>query len=198
MPDGLDPKYWDATGGQVALPALLKDFTELSGFKKAQDDLRASLPKTADEYKFEFKAPEGFKLPDGVDFKVDPNDTRIPFVRELAAKHALPQSVVDDLVLADAKAQLADHNRNMEIVAAERAKLGEKGQARMDAVKTFLGQDFEHLSLALDNAQAFEALERLIARSTSSNIPGGGPVPNPPPAVPEKQADRWYPSQKAG
>lgn len=181
-PQGLE-KYWDAQGAKLNTDALAKDYTELSGFKKAQDDLRASLPKTPDDYKFEFKAPQDFKLPDGVQFKVDPKDPRIPLVREVAAKHALPQAVIDDLVFADAKLKIAEHQQNLEIVAAEKAKLGEKGQARMDAVKAFLGDDFEPLSLALDSAEAFQALERLIARATNSGVPAGGGAGDPPPVV---------------
>jgi hypothetical protein len=196
-PQGLE-KYWDAQGAKLNTDALAKDYGELSSFKKAQDDLRATLPKTPDDYKFEFKAPQDFKVPDGVQFKVDPKDPRIPLVREVAAKHALPQSVIDDLVVADAKLKIAEHQQNLEIVAAERAKLGEKGQARMDAVKSFLGDDFEHLSLALDSADAFQALERLIARASSSSIPGAGGGGHEPPKPPQQITDRWYPSQKVG
>lgn len=190
-PEGLDPKFWDATAGQVNTAELIKGYGELAGFKKAADEAKAALPKTADDYKFEFKAPQDFKAPEGVQFKVDPKDPRIPFVREIAAKYGLPQSAVDDLVVADAKLKLADHLQNMEIVKAERAKLGETGEARMKAVETFLGEDFQHLALVMDNADAFQAMERLIKRATASNIAGGAP-PNPPQPEQQSITDRWY------
>ena len=194
MPEGLDPRFWDATGGKVNTDLLIKDHQELSGFKKAHDEAKAALPKDGKDYKFAFVAPEGFKMPDGMkEIAVDQNDPRIPFVRNLAVKHGWSQAVVDDLVAANIQAQLAEHNLNLEIAAAERAKLGEKGPARMDAMKTFLGKDFEILSLVMDNHEAFEAMERLIARIGTTQIPGGGAPPEPPKPPPKTLADRMWP-----
>ncbi len=208
MPTGLDAKYWDAAGGKLNQDVLLKDFTELSGFKKAHDDAKAALPKDVSGYKVEFKAPKDFKLPEGVpEIKVDPKDPRIPVLLDFAHRRGLGQDAVDELVSATMIAEHAAYvdwdKAEKARVAEEHKKLGENADARKAAIETYLtAWNKDHAAALLANATdaaSIVALEALISDRTK--IPGGGPSPEPPKPA-QTVTERWYggtsqPQQKA-
>jgi len=201
-PDGLDVKYWDATGGKVNQDALLKDFQELSGFKKAADEAKAGLPKDPTGYKLEFKPPKDFKLPEGTpEIKIDPKDPRIPVLLDFAVRRGLPQEAVDDLV---SQTMIAEHAAYQQWdasektrIAEEHKKLGENADARKAAVQTFLtGWDKNHAAALMEvatDAATFQALEALIARGATTQIPGGGSLPEAPKPAQKSLADRMWP-----
>lgn len=200
MPEGLDPKYWDATGGKLNDVALIKDFSELSGFKKTFDESRAALPKDPAGYKLELKLPEGFKAPEGYTPKIDEKDPRIPMLQAFAVKHQMSPEAVNELAALDvvATAQMYEQFDKAEKarVEAEKAKLGDKADVRMAAVDTFLKTlgDEKHAALQgiMTDSVAFQAIEDLIARANGTAIPGAGGGDPPKPHNAQPIHDRWY------
>lgn len=205
-PQGLE-KYWDATGAKLNTEALAKDYGELAGFRKASDDAKAALPKDAAGYKVEFKAPKDFKLPEGVrEIKVDPKDPRIPVLLDFAVRRGLGQDAVDDLVSATMIAEHATYQQwdasEKTRIAEEHKKLGENADARKAAIESALtAWNKDHAAVLMANATdaaQIVALEALINHRTTTQIPGGGPSPEPPKPA-QSVTDRWYgtPQQKA-
>ncbi|MCC6314819.1 MAG: hypothetical protein IT337_12495 [Thermomicrobiales bacterium] len=202
MPSGLDPKYWDATNG-LKTDDLLKDFGELSAYRAQAEARLAEVPDKPEGYKLElpadFQVPEEFKEA----FKLDESDPRLPHARALAKELGLPQGAFAKLIALDARLQIEAAQQAQAQMTAEMAKLGDKFPARREAVNAFVRANLTPEQAAglegiATSAAAFEAIEALIAKATTTRIPGTQPEPARPPQ-PVPQAERWYGSQqKAG
>jgi len=203
MPEGLPPQFWDSAGGKVNLPDLVKSYGEISAFKTQHDQRVAGLPKTATDYKIEVKLPDTVKLPDGMTFKIDDKDPRIPAVQALAHKHQLSQETVTELIALHAQSEIEAHVAAEASIQAEMKKLGENGKARVEALNAYFKanlskEEDEALRPVIGNAAAFAAVEKLIAKAVTQRVPGNVlPEPAKPVALPIEQ--RWYPptQQKA-
>src|SRR5262245_46392457 len=83
-PDWLPDSHWDAKAGTIG-QSFAPHYAELSALHRTETERRAALPKTPDDYTFEFKPPEGFKVPDGLPegtkIGINKDDPRIPQVR---------------------------------------------------------------------------------------------------------------------
>jgi hypothetical protein len=205
MPEGLPAQFWDQSSGQVNMPDLVKSYGELSTFKTSHDERLAALPQKAEDYKVEWKAPDGFKPPEGLDpaaLKINDKDPRIPALRAFAFEHKMSQDQVTALVGLHVQAQIAEFAEADAEIQAEMKALGENGKTRVTAAETFLKaavstEEYAALRPFIGNARAFAAIEKLIAKATA-----GGPPPNsndggnPPPKPQTRIADRFY-GQKA-
>jgi hypothetical protein len=212
-PEGLPPQFWDATGGKVNLDALIKDYGEHAGFRKAHDEAKAALPKDPAGYKIalpeNFKLPDGLELPEGFAPKIDEKDPRIPMLQALAVEEGLSPALVSKLAALDVAATaqvIAAHDKAEKArVAEEMKKIGDNADVRMKAAETFLkttlgDEKAAALQSFMTDAVTFGAIEDLIARATRGVMPGGAsPLPNNQ-APPQSVTDRWYGNtqQKAG
>ncbi len=198
IPEGLPTQFWDQGSGAVKMQDFIKAHTELSTFKTQHDERLATLPKSPDEYKFEAKAPDGVKLPDGFELKIDEKDPRIQPIRQLAHKYQLPQDFVNELVGMDIQMQVAALEQADAELQAEMKKLGENGPVRVKAMEDYLkanvgGDEYDALRPVLGNAAAFSALEKVIAKAVKTSTPPNGAGDDPPPPQQKPRlADRMY------
>lgn len=201
MPDGLPSQFWDQSAGQVNMGELIKAHTDLATFKQQHDERIAGLPQKADDYKVEWKAPDGFKAPDGLDvaaLKINPDDPRVPALRQFAHEHKLTQDQVSGLVALHVQAQIAEFAAAQAEIQGEMKKLGENGPVRVkaaeDYLKANLGKDeYEAMRPFIGHSTAFAALEKLIAMATKQGVPpNGGGGGSPPRQERPRLADRFY------
>lgn len=152
----------------------------LRAFKAEFDVRQQDVPKDG-TYKIELN---GVEVPEGMDLKINEDHIMAKPVKEWAKKHNATQGMVNELVAIQAQAEIAKANQFKADIAAERTKLGETGQARIDAVKTALsgrlGERAAPLINGLVTAEQVESYEALL-RSTiaSAPIPGAGTAGKP-------------------
>lgn len=140
MADKAFDAYFDPAKG-VKFDVFTKDFNELRSFK-AQDDLRrAAVPAKAEEYKLAL--PQAFEMPKGpdgkpVEFKFDETDPRLAPVRAFALARGIDQAGFSELLAIHAQYEIGEMQQINGARAAEQAKLGANGPARVDAVSRIL------------------------------------------------------------
>lgn len=160
--------YWDAKAG-LKSDALAKDLTELPqlrAFKATEDSRRLTLPQKAEDFAFEL--PADFKPPQGVEFKLNPDDQRVAEARAFALKAGLDKDQFKQLVGIYAAGEV---KRQMDLQAFETAevgKLGVNGTARKTAVDQWLSsrvspQLAEFASKTMKCAAHVELFEKLMA-----------------------------------
>lgn len=177
-PEGLPDSYWDAEKNSLkvdpaALVKDLKERDELKTFKAAEDVRKGSLPAKADDYKLDL--PADFKLPAGVDYKLDAANPALGQVKQFAHKHGLTQAAVTELLGIYAGNEVGTQAAIATARAAEIAKLGTTAPARVDAVTQWLAGmdasadkgDAKALAGMLVTARHVEAFERIITRLTT-------------------------------
>lgn len=201
-PDYLPEQFWDTEQGGVK-PEFGQHYSELSTFKQTYDQQQEALKaRKPEDIKIEVKPPEGFKLPDGIELKIDEKDPRIPIIRDLALKRGLDQDTVNDLVWLDAQMQIEAHNAERERIKAEDAKLGANGKDRKAAVTNWITnfkdlkpEHKQEIEVLTATAAGVELVEMLMARASGS-VPGAGGEPPRQPAQPLTIEQRWYGGQK--
>lgn len=205
-PEWLPEPLWDPQAN-VIRPEFGAHYTEVSAFHKTETEKQAALAaRKPEDIKFEVKLPETVKVPEGMDLKINPDDPRVPVLREMAIKNGWTQDTVDALVALDAQQQIANHTAEQTRIAAEDAKLGANAKPRKDAVGNWLkgmkdrnelsAGEYEAVAIYATDAATVSALEKIMAKATGT-VPGHQPDNNTKPAeVP--MATRWYnPQQKA-
>jgi hypothetical protein len=95
-----------------------------------------SRPQKADDYKIAL--PKDFKAPAGVEFKLDASDPAFGNLKNVALKHGLSQQAVDELIGVYAGREVGTQAAIDAARAAEVAKLGASGPARVDEVTRWL------------------------------------------------------------
>lgn len=205
MPEGLPPALWDTTTSTVKTDDAIKTLVDLNKFKTEHDARLAAVPEKPELYKIEL--PKDLEVPVGLELKFDDKHPVLgPALLEAraAAKELnLDQAGFNKLLAIEAKRTIAEFKAAAAEVAAEFTKLGDKGQARVAAAETFLKANldeahYEAIRPFVGKAKAFEAIEKLIAKATGSNIPGeDNRDPLPPPAQPTTIEQRWF-GQKKG
>lgn len=208
-PDYVPETFWDDTTKAVK-PEFGAHYSELATFHKTQTEAQAALAaRKPEDIKIESILPEGVKVPDGLEVKINEKDPRIPVLRELAIKNGWSQETVNALVAFDLQQQIADHTTEATRVAAEDAKLGANAKDRKGAVGNWLNGlktagklsagEAEAMTAYAVDAATVTALEKIMAMAAGS-VPGAGDPPPPPNPAPQKIEDRWYgstPQQKA-
>lgn len=210
-PEQVPETFWDSTTGLK--PEFFTHYAEVATFHKTETEKRAGVPATPDAYVLEgeIKLPETVKVPNGDDgkplkFQINKDDPRIPLVRAFAHQYGLPQEAVNSLVALDAQMKIADLNAANETIAAEQKKLGANFGTRKTAVETFLKGAFTGDQKAKDakydalfpiigNAAAFEAIEDLIARATTTGVPNKLGDPPPPKPEPKPLVQELFPGR---
>jgi hypothetical protein len=124
--------------------------------------------------KYELKFNSDFKLPDGIDWSWDANDPLIAQARDFANASGMGQEAFSKLLGLHAASRVSEMQMLKNAHAAEVAKLGATGNARVDAVKTWLtamgGADAKSLTDILTIAPVagtIKALENLMQKFTS-------------------------------
>lgn len=192
-PEAIPETYWDATANAIK-PEFGTHYAELTTFHKTETEKAAALAaRKPEDIKFEVKLPETVKVPDGMDIKINPDDPRVPVLRELAVTHGLSQDVVNSLVAIDAKMQIDAHAAEQSRIAAEDQKLGANAKDRKTAVGNWLkgmkdrnelsGEEYEAVRVYAVDAASVTALEKIMAKAAGT-VPGH--QPDNPPAPPAK------------
>lgn len=194
-PSWLPETHWNPQLNAVNFDALQKDFET-----KAQ--LAARKPE---EVKLLTKLPDDFKLPEGAQWKVNEKDPYIPQLRDLAVKHALPQDVVNDIMLMDARVKLGNYQAEQVRQAEENKKLGDNASPRKEAILNWLnasGLDPDErvaIAAGLTDAAQITALEKIIQKiigGVAANAGGQG-APMEPPKQVRSIEQRMYPNMRS-
>jgi hypothetical protein len=200
-PEAIAESFWDASANTIKLDAFTPHYTELATFHKTETERQAALAaRKPEDIKFEVKLPEGVKAPEGLDVKINPDDPRVPVLRDMAIKNGWTQETVDALVALDAKQQIDNHAAEQSRIAAEDQKLGANAKDRKAAVGNWLkgmkdrnelsGDEYEAVRVYATDAATVTALEKIMAKA-AGHVPGHQPG-NPPAAAQVPQAERWY------
>lgn len=173
-PEGLPEQYWDETAG-LKVEDLVGDFTkaqtELEALRgeKAEWDIRAGgVPETPEGYTATL--PEGLEVPEGMTVEIDENDPLLGAARTAAHAAGITQEQFQGIVGAYVQNRVEELKALKGLSDAERSKLGEKAQDRIDnvkrALKSRVGEEGlnELMSMAV-TARQVEFLERLIRHS---------------------------------
>lgn len=179
-PDWLPEQLWD---GEKKAPKA-DDLKGLLDAKKADDERRAALPKTAAEYKTELSAD--FELPDG--WEIAANDPRWAAAKEIAHKHGLSQEALSAFATAAIKNDIAHHDALTEAAKARDASLGANGGARIEALNTFfkgafgdkVGAQLSTTLFSKDIVEAFEKMQGALASQGVTSFSGIGRQGEPP------------------
>lgn len=155
--------YWDAKDG-VKWGDLTGELKTLRAAKAEADIRHQGVPEKAEGYELK---PATFKPPEGSNIKIDPDHPAAKPAMEWAHKWGLPQEAFAELLDVQAGAELAGEAKFNEAAKAERAKLGDKAEARVSAVvaalKGRLGDELAaSLNSTLFTARSIEAVEKLL------------------------------------
>lgn len=146
----------------------------------ADDSRKLTLPADPNAYKL--GPSQNFKPPAGVEFKIDEANPSWSMARQWAHKNGITQEAFHEMTDLFAGYQVGEQQQIATAKAAEVAKLGAAGGARVDAVKTWLtamgGEHAKALVGVLDYAPVAGtviALEALMSRFTSQGGSPGNP-----------------------
>lgn len=171
-PEGIPDELWE-DGKGLKVGDLVSAYRDL----KAQAEERlADLP--ADPAGYELKLSDAVKVPDGFNVDIDPAD---PFFSDVTKElHGLGvgKAGVQKLVDAYARAQIAEQTQAVEAFSAEKAKLGDRADARIGAVQTWLSANLKDSAAkaligSLFTAEHVQAIETIISLRKDP-VPGPG------------------------
>lgn len=182
MPDGLPESFWDAEAGQVKVNDLIGSYSELSKFKTETESKFAARPESADKY--EVKLPEGFQMPEGVEFKVDADNPLVKAVQETVFNAGGSQADFEKLVGAFVQDTLMETQRAQETAQKEMEALGQNAKVRIEAIETFAKANLSEAEAgalldSLTTKSAVEAVEKLISKAQGPQMNGAGAASSP-------------------
>jgi hypothetical protein len=165
-PDWLPEKFFDAKAGPK-WDDFGKHFNEVATRDAANEVKRLSLPQKPEEYKLEL--PKDFKLPQGVEFKLDTAKPEFSKFQQVAHKHGLAPDAVTDMLGVYAETLVGSQASIQQAYQAEINKLGANGPARVTAIDTFFtgligAQKAGELKKMMVTAGITEALESVVAK----------------------------------
>jgi hypothetical protein len=156
-PEWAPEKYWDSNAGELRVEELAKGYSEIvslhrSGREAIEKEVRESLakeipegvPESADKY--ELVSPD---IGDGLQWEFKDDDPMLKFWRETAHAAKMTQEDFNKGVELYVSQQVGEYETNSDIKSA----LGEKADARIERVNTWLGK---HLDEKLHNALGYE------------------------------------------
>lgn len=175
-PEGIPDAFWDAATGFKTTEAVAR----LGELEAADTARRADVPADASGYKLELSTPITDPTT-GNPIGFNAEDPLAKAATAWAHQHVIPQTALSGLLAVFAQNEMANLAAANASVAAETAKLGENGQARLTAVSSALaahaGVDGAKSIMAnLAGADAVIALEKVVKAL-------GGPAIGSPPAV---------------
>lgn len=154
----------------------------------AEQVRRNALPQKPEDVKIEL--PKEFKLPEGMKFEFDASKPEFSKLQAAAVKHGLSSEAVTDLVGVYAETLVGSESTLAAAKAAEIAKLGNNGPARVTALGTFFdGIGAPEMKQMLVTESIVRAAEKLVAKFSSQGVAsfrqdgrepqqGGGKVSN--------------------
>lgn len=197
-PDWLPESYFDPATGIKS--EFGQHYAEIATAHKTHTETQAALAaRKPEDIKIELKLPDTVKVPEGLDVKINPDDPRVPVLRELALKNGWTQDQVNDLVALDAQQVIASHAAEATRLAGEKQKLGANADDRIKAaaswVKSLPGVSADELGeiqILTATASGVSLLEKLMAKANGA-VPGAsGNPPSPPKPAEVPIEQRWY------
>ncbi len=188
-PEYIPEKYWDQERGTAKVEDMGKGYIELSSKlgqrdEKIREEISAELkskgsegvPESPDKY--DFQVEEGI-LPEGTEFKLDKENPVFQEFNEFAHKNGLNQNQYNAMLSLYAKNELAMRPD----FAAEKQKLGDNAQARIERVDLWAKANLTESSYdsIVRNASSGEfilAMEELINKASPADIEGQNDVQN--------------------
>ena len=181
-----------------------QELRDLVSLKASEDSRKLTAPQKAEDFKLEL--PAELKMPEGVEFKLDLNHPSVEPARQFALRHGLSQSQFAEMVGIWASGVASEAVAFASAKAAEVAKLGDAGSARVDAVTGWLkamgGNHFGALAKVLQIAPVADTvvgLEHLMHRYVSqggASFNGGNREPHIPGKVSQETYDSYSYAQK--
>jgi hypothetical protein len=196
-PEGLPESYFDPQTG--IKPEFGQHYAEIATAHKTFTEQQAALAaRKPEDIKFELKLPDTVKLPEGLELKINPDDPRIPILRDLALKNGWSQDQVNDLVALDAQQVIASHAAEATRLSAEKQKLGANADDRIKAaaswVKGLQGVSAEELAevqILTATSAGVSLLEKLMSKASGA-VPGAGGHEPQTQSTPATVEQRWY------
>ena len=194
-PSYIPESYWDASAGKVKEAEFENHFNELQTRVAAEESRRLTLPAKPEDYKIEL--PKDFKLPQGVEFKLDISNPLWAQGQAWAQKHGLSQEAFAEAIALVAGDRVGTEAQIVQARSAEIGKLGANGQARITAVETWakgmLGQETgaRFVSRLFTSADV-QMAEALISKFTGAGTfrQGGREPPETPGKLTEEQYNK--------
>lgn len=135
-PEGLADKFWDPKKGELRTDALIKSYGDLSEkMRQKNEDYKAEIRAELEGESKSEDVPEsvdGYALADELKEAIADDDPLLAAFREAAHESKLPVSVFNSIVGKVAASQVAPDP------AAEKAKLGEDADTRIEAVEKYI------------------------------------------------------------
>jgi hypothetical protein len=180
------------------------ELRDLLAHKSAEDSRKLTAPAKVEDFKLEL--PADLKMPEGVDFRIDPNNPAIEPARAFALRNNLSQQQFSEMLGLYAATQASEAVAFNNAKAAEVAKLGDAGAARVDSVlgwlKSMSGNHFNALARVLQIAPVADTvvgLEHLMHRYVTqggASFDGAHREPHIPGRVSQETYDSYSYSQK--
>lgn len=185
-PEYIPEAFWDATSG-IKHKEFGEHYSQLATRLAAEEVRRNTLPKAAEDVKLDL--PKDFKLPEGMEFKLDSTKPEFNKFREIAIRRGLDADTVTDLMGVYAETVVGSEASYKAAQKAELDKLGANATTRVTALDTFftglLGADeAKHIRAGMYSAGVVTALEKLAAKFANQGAasfrqdgrePGGQP-----------------------
>lgn len=170
-PEYVPESHWDATAGKVKDDKALSSWiNEHVAYKAAQDSRRLTLPQTPEAYKVEL--PADFRPPEGMDYKFNDADPLLGQARsvmhDIDQGKLSGQEAFSKLLGLYAGAQVSSEQTIAQGRAAEVAKLGAAGTARVTAVNTWLDANgLSDMKSGMITAGHIAGFEKIMAKLQS-------------------------------
>jgi hypothetical protein len=138
-------------------------------FKALEDSKRLSRPQKADDYKIAL--PKDFKAPVGIEFRLDDKDPAFGQLKDAALRHGASQQFVEELIGIYAGREVGTQASIDAARAAEVAKLGTSGPARIDNVTRWMdASGLGVLKSSLVTAAQVEAVEKWMSAAETQGV----------------------------
>lgn len=171
-----DEADWDPAAGKLKDEGKFAERIKAdAAFVAAERSRKLTLPQTPEAYKNDL--PADFKPPEGSEFRIDEADPLIARYRALAHEAGLDQPTYSKGLGLIAALRVGEAAEMKAAYAAEVAKLGAAGPARVDAVVQWLnaygGADAAPLANMFKIApvaSTIKAIETIMARVSSQGV----------------------------
>ena len=154
---------------------------EYAAFKAAEDSKALTLPQTPEAYAHEL--PADFKLPAGIDVKIDANDPAMAAAKAWAHANKVPQAEFSKLLALNAGILAAKEQKVAALSAQHLEGLGAAREARIDSVTRWLTASFGEKSKPLvatlatkDHVEVFESIIQKLTSQGSAAFNANGRV----------------------
>lgn len=138
-PSWLPETHWDATTGAIK-DSFGTHYNEIVAARAVDESKRLSRPQRVEDFKPDL--PADFKVPEGLEFKLNLDDPLIGQYRALALEAGLDQATFSKGLGLLAAVRVSETQAIKAARDAEIAKLGANASSRVDAVTTFMNAKF--------------------------------------------------------